>query len=240
MIEQEIIKQYPSLVARPYLLIKDDFQRKDMQRFWFENTISFLAVLSAAELVKFYKSLKSKEKKSEKDLEMIHTLQENKSLTMVGLEHMALGKWVMMLRETTKALQALQDLNAASTIPELVEFYHGKNGKKNAKLIDKFVSIRNDDAHGNPIPEEKLKTELDSRQKLIDSLLEELSFLKNYFYSPKKLKSPNNLADIDRIAITINTLIHLSPLLTAKLLPKYAPRAFPIAKVNPKIQSTLP
>ncbi len=177
MIEQEIIKQYPSLVARPYLLIKDDFQRKDMQRFWFENTISFLAVLSAAELVKFYKSLKSKEEKSEKDLEMIHTLQENKSLTMVGLEHMALGKWVMMLRETTKALQ---ELNAASTIPELVEFYHGKNGKKNAKLIDKFVSIRNDDAHGNPIPEEKLKTELDSRQKLIDSLLEELSFLKNY------------------------------------------------------------
>ena len=93
---------------------------------------------------------------------------------------MSLGKWVMMLRETTKALQALQDLNAASTIPELVEFYHGKKGKENAKLIDKLVSIRNDDAHGNPIPEEKLKAELDSRQKLIDSLLEELTFLKNY------------------------------------------------------------
>ena len=186
MIEHEIIKQYPSLVARPYLLIKDDFQRKDMQRFWFENTVSFLAVLSAAELVKFYKGLKSKEEKSEKDLEIIQALQGHKSLTMVGLEHMALGKWVMMLRETTKTLQ---EFNAANTIPELVEFYHGKNGKNNAKLIDKFVSIRNDDAHGNPIPEEKLKAELDKRQKLIDSILDELTFLADYqLILPEKIE----------------------------------------------------
>ena len=186
MIEHEIIKQYPSLVARPYLLIKDDFQRKDMQRFWFENTISFLAVLSAAELVKYYKSLKRKEEKSEKDLEIIKSLQEHKSLTMVGLEHMALGKWVMMLRETTKFLQ---ELGAATTIPELVEFYHGKNGKNNAKTIDKLVSIRNDDAHGNPIPEDKLNAELDKRQKLIDLLLEELSFLSDYrLILPEKLE----------------------------------------------------
>lgn len=186
MIDQEIIKQYPSLVARPYLLIKDDLQRKDMQRFWFENTISFLAVLSAAQLVHFYKELKSKEVKSEKDLETLKLLQEHKSLTMVGLEHMALGKWVMMLRETTRFLQ---ELNAATTIPELVEFYHGNNGKNNAKIIDKLVSIRNDDAHGNPIPEDKLNAELDKRQKLIDSLLEELDFLKNYqLILPEKLE----------------------------------------------------
>jgi len=186
MIEQEIIKQYPSLVARPYLLIKDDSQRKDMQRFWFENTISFLAVLSGAELIKFYKDLKSKEEKSEKDVEMIQQLQEHKSLTMVGLEHMSLGKWVMMLRETTKTLQ---ELGAANTISELVDFYQGKNGKNNAKIIDKLVSIRNDDAHGNPIPEEKLSAELDKRQKLIDALLEELSFLKSYqLVLPEKLE----------------------------------------------------
>ncbi len=196
MIEEEIIKQYPSLVARPYLMIKDDFQRKDMQRFWFENTISFLAVLSAAELVKFYKDLKSKvadlgndegkKEQKEKYIAIIQSLQENKSLTMVGLEHMALGKWVMMLRETTKTLQ---EFNAANTIPELVEFYHGKNGKNNAKMIDKFVSIRNDDAHGNPIPEDKLKAELDKRQKIIDSLLDELGFLKNYLLIlPEKLE----------------------------------------------------
>ncbi len=177
MIEHEIIKQYPSLVARPYLLIKDDIQRKDMQRFWFENTISFLAVLSAAELVQFYKELKGKEEKTEKDIESIKSLQDHKSLTMVGLEHMSLGKWVMMLRETTKTLR---EYNAAKTIPELVEFYHGKKGKNNAKLIDKLVSIRNDDAHGNPIPEDKLKIELDKRQQLIDGLLGELDFLSNY------------------------------------------------------------
>ena len=77
---------------------------------------------------------------------------------MVGLEHMSLGKWVMMLRETTKTLQ---ELNASNRMfPELVEFYQGKNGKNNAKIIDKLVSIRNDDAHGNPIPEEKLSAEL--------------------------------------------------------------------------------
>ena len=186
MIDQEIIKQYPSLVARPYLLIKDDIQRKDMQRFWFENTISFLSVLSAAELVRYYKDLKSKEEKTDKDLDTIKLIQEHKSLTMVGLEHMALGKWVMMLRETTKLLH---ELGAASIVPELVEFYHGKNGKNNAKTIDKLVSIRNDDAHGNPIPEDKLNAELDKRQKLIDSLLEQLDFLKDYqLILPEKLE----------------------------------------------------
>ena len=189
MIEQEIIKQYPSLVARPYLLIKDDLQRKDMQRFWFENTISFLAVLSGAELIRFYKDLKSKEKPNDKDFETIQKLQEHKSLTTVGLEHMSLGKWVMMLRETTKTLKTFQELNGANVVSELVEFYQGKNGKNNAKIIDKLVSIRNDDAHGNPIPEDKLNAELDTRQKLIDSLLDELTFLKNYqLVLPEKLE----------------------------------------------------
>ena len=186
MIDIEIVKKYPSLVARPYLLIKDDFQRKDMQRFWFENTISFLAVLSAAELVRFYKGLKSKENQTPKDLEIIKSLQEHKSLTNVGLEHMSLGKWVMMLRETTRTLQ---EYNAVEITPELVDFYHGKNGKENAKNIDKLVSIRNADAHGNPIPEDKLTKELNDRQKIIDTLMESLSFLKNYkLVLPEKLE----------------------------------------------------
>ena len=188
----ELINKFPGPVARPYLLIKDDLQRKDMQRFWFENTISFLAILSAAELVRYYQELKQEaieagdNEKAATLREKISEIQNNKSLTMVGLEHMALGKWVMMLRETTRVLQ---EYGAAKTVPEIVEFYHGKHGKENAKIIDTLVSIRNDDAHGNPIPEEKLSKELDRRQEMIDSLTKQLSFMENYqLILPEKLE----------------------------------------------------
>lgn len=174
-----LVNSYPSLVARPYLLIKDDHQRKDYQRFWFENTISFLACVSAAQLVHIYNELQDQEDTTDKGQELIKFISEHPSLTNVGLEHMSLGKWVMMLRETTKILNQ-KDVNSSIVIPELIEFYHGKNGKDNAKLIDKLVSIRNNDAHGEPIPDHKIQSELDSRQKIIDQLIDQLDFLQNY------------------------------------------------------------
>ena len=174
-----IINYFPSLVARPYLLIKDDHQRKDYQRFWFENTVSFLACVSAAQLVQVYNELQDQEDSTDIDQELIKFISEHASLTNVGLEHMSLGKWVMMLRETTKVLNE-NKFKSFTVIPELIDFYHGKHGKDNAKLIDKLVSIRNNDAHGEPIPDHKIQSELDQRQKIIDQLIDRLGFLQNY------------------------------------------------------------
>ena len=179
---KELINKYPSLVARPYLLIKDDLQKKDMQRFWFENTISFLGSVVGAELVTWYKELKEKENKTDENLEIIKKLQNNPSLTNVGLEHMSLGKWVMMLRETIKVLK---EYNVNVVFPEILEFYN----KENEAIINKLVTIRNNDAHGEPIPEDKLEAELNKRQEMIDKLVKNLSFLQNYqLLMPEKIE----------------------------------------------------
>lgn len=126
-----------------------------------------------------YNELQDQEDSTDKDQELIKSISEHASLTNVGLEHMSLGKWVMMLRETTKVLNE-NNFDSFIVIPELVAFYHGKHGKDNAKLIDKLVSIRNNDAHGEPIPDHKIQSELDQRQKIIDQLIERLDFLQNY------------------------------------------------------------
>jgi len=173
---KELVKEFPSLIARPYLLIKDDLQKKDMQRFWFENTISFLAVLAGSDLVNWYRELKFKEKKTEKDKEILEKLQNHPSLTNVGLDQMSLGKWVMMLRESTKILKEENVKNLV--FPEIVDFYHAN--KENEKIINTLVTIRNNDAHGNPIPQDKLDKELNKRQEMIDKLITNLSFLKDY------------------------------------------------------------
>ena len=182
----DLIAKYPSLVARPYMMIKDDLQKKDMQRFWFENTISFLATVVGAELITWYKELKNKEDKSEKELEIIKKLQNHPSLTNVGLEHMSLGKWVMMLRETVKILK---EYNVDVVCPEILDFYN----KENETIINKLVTIRNNDAHGEPIPKDKLETELAKRQQMIDKLVENLSFLQNYkLIMPEKIEFEGN------------------------------------------------
>jgi len=183
---KELVSKYPSLVARPYLLIKDDLQKKDMQRFWFENTISFLASVVGSELISWYKELKNKEDKNEDEIALIKSLQTHPSLTNVGLEHMSLGKWVMMLRETIKVLK---ENNVNVVCPEILEFYN----KENEAIINKLVTIRNNDAHGEPIPEDKLESELNKRQEMIDKLVQNLSFLENYqLIMPEKIELEGN------------------------------------------------
>jgi hypothetical protein len=170
---KELVSKFPSIVARPYILIKDDLQKKDMQRFWFENTISFLAILAGSDLVNWYKNLKFKENKTQEDIELIQKLVNHISLTSVGLDQMSLGKWVMMLRETTKFLK---ENNVDVIFPEVVEFFN----KENEKIINDLVKIRNNDAHGNPIPQDKLDKELNKRQEMINKLVKNLAFLSNY------------------------------------------------------------
>ena len=124
---REIVLNYPSLIARAYLLIDDNLQRKDLQRFWFENTISFLAVAAASNLVKHYNLLKSKDELDEKDKSIIEELKNNPSLTSIGFEHMSLGKWVGCLRESIKAFKKVGFRSAF--MDKLEEFY--KKQEKN-------------------------------------------------------------------------------------------------------------
>ena len=49
--------------------------------------------------------------------------------------------------------------------------------------------IRNKDAHGEPIAKDKLKNELDKRQKLINEIVKDLNFIQEYeLILPEKLE----------------------------------------------------
>lgn len=181
----ELVSKYPSLIARPYFLIKDNSQKKDIQRFWFENTMSFLAVVSSSILIKHYTNLKAKEELSVDEEKILEQLKNNPSLTNVGFEHMSLGKWVGCLRESIKAFNNAGFKSELMT--KLDTFY-----KAQEKNINKLVSIRNADAHGEPIPEEKLKEELDKRQILIEEIIKDLGFISEYdLILPEKLEIEN-------------------------------------------------
>ena len=202
---QELVKNYPSLVSRAYILIENNEQKKDIQRFWFENTISFLAIVASANLVQEYNTIKLKEELSSNDEKIITTLQSNPSLTNIGFEHMSLGKWVGCLRESIKAFENVKFKN--TIMSKLSTFY-----KESEKSINKLVTIRNADAHGEPIAKDKLEAELSKRQKLIDNIVDSLSFLSDYeLILPEKLQIEDGdafyLSKIFKGNETINTKI---------------------------------
>lgn len=181
------IHLYPSLIVRSYLLLEDADQKKDLQRFWFENSISFLSIIASASLVEEYNTIKNKENISTDDEKKLSILQNHKSLTNVGLEHMSLGKWVGSLRET---LKAFNELSFKRPIMKSLSALY----KEQERNINKLVTIRNADAHGEPIPEDKLDAELSKRQALIDSIITSMSFFENYeLILPEKLEIENGI-----------------------------------------------
>lgn len=202
---QELVKNYPSLISRAYILIENNEQKKDIQRFWFENTISFLAIVASANLVQEYNKVKIKENLTSDDEKIITTLQNHPSLTNIGFEHMSLGKWVGCLRESIKAFENVKFKNTLMTA--LSKFY-----KESEKSINNLVTIRNADAHGEPIAKDKLDDELSKRQALIDNIVNSLSFLSNYeLILPEKLQIEDGdafyLSKIFKGNETINTKI---------------------------------
>ena len=161
------IEKIPSLIGRPYsLAVQDTPQRKDYQRFLLENTISFMATVSVASVIKVMEDLK---KSDEPDLSKINAI--------IDMDRMALGTWCRILRETVDKVLAKED-KSKLFIPEICNFYATKS--KSEKVVNELVSIRNKDAHGNPIPEDKLKQELDKRQVMLEQVMAELKFLENY------------------------------------------------------------
>ncbi|MCK5684071.1 hypothetical protein KAJ27_08115 [bacterium] len=167
------VSKYPSVIARPYYLAtKDTPQRKDYQRFLLENTVSFLAVLSVANLISLYESWNDDDNNKYND-----DIQKIRETLKINLERMSLGLWNHTLRETTRILI---DYQKDVFSPELLDFYHGPNANKTVDAINKLIEIRNHDAHGNPIAADKLKQELDKRQILLDKVIGEAVFLEKY------------------------------------------------------------
>ena len=65
-------------------------------------------------------------------------------------------------------------------MPELFELYHGKGSDERRQTNDSLIGLRNQDAHGSPIAEHELETELDRRQEMLEGILEGLGFLQAY------------------------------------------------------------
>ncbi len=167
------VTKYPSVIAQPYYLsIKNTPQRKDYQRFLLENTVSFLAVFSIANILDIYETFQDDE-----DNKFVDDVLKIKDRLRINLDRMSLGLWNHVLRDTTSLIK---DYKNDVLVPELYDYYHGSKSKKIVGIINKLITIRNHDAHGNPISEDKLEHELNSRQELLDQLVESVSFICNY------------------------------------------------------------
>jgi hypothetical protein len=188
------IRKYPSIIARPYIrALKKDAQWKDNQRYAFENLVTVLASYSVSDLLNIYVNLREppeeeNEAISEADLDTIESLKNIENLKAIGLEQMSLGKWCAILRETTKVLKECPD---KCSIPELHKLFQPPSNDL-WNDINKLVKQRNDDAHGVPISDSELNKVLNSRQEILDRILEQCSFLENYsisFFDKLVLKS---------------------------------------------------
>ena len=114
---------------------------------------------------------------TEEQQQIIQTLRNIKKLKEIGLEQMSLWKWAQVLRETTGVLQ---DYAKQSSIPELQSLFQPVSKNTLWADINKLISIRNADAHGNPIAPDKLNAELTSRQEILDRVLEQCGFIGEY------------------------------------------------------------
>ena len=179
------IRKYPSIIARPYIRTsKKDAQWKDNQRYTFESLVTVLASYAVSDLLNIYVNLREPpededEVISEADLETIESLKNIENLKAIGLEQMSLGKWCAILRETTKVLK---EHSGKSFLPELHQLFQPPSNKL-WDDINSLVKQRNDDAHGVPISDSELNKVLNSRQEILDRILEQCSFLENYSIS---------------------------------------------------------
>ncbi len=165
------IDQFPSIISKPYAMAqKKTTQRKDYQRFLLENTVSFLACIAVSNVIELFNELIANDST---DVE----IDEIRKELLIDLKRMSLGKWNHALRDTTKLLLRHKK---SQFMPELIDFYHGSSSKKVVGAINSAISTRNNDAHGNPIPEGELTKVLDARQNILENVLEGLDFFSDY------------------------------------------------------------
>ena len=88
----------------------------------------------------------------------------------------SLGKWNQIARDVSKKLK-----KADFMAGQISNLYIGNN-KNWSKAVDELIKRRNDDAHGALIDDQDLKKELEERQKLLEAVLNGLSFYGEYSF----------------------------------------------------------
>ena len=160
----ELPRHLPSPIAAPLARSREELgQRKDLQRFCLENTLSVLGAILVSELLRLY------ETSLEEGDDLARELEADERLKQVGVEQMSLGKWNHLIRVTGETLGTHR---RRMLVPEILEVF---SDKATVTLIDRMIETRNRDSHGHPIPSDQLGQELDRREKSLLDLLSRLS-----------------------------------------------------------------
>ncbi len=174
-----MIDRLPTLVALPLARsAAGGGQRKDLLRLAFENLVGILGAVVVGDLLDQLGEIERAEDPTEAQNGITSALRGDEGdallapLRSIGLEQMALGKWLALLRAMNVFVPSV---GITPRIPDAIEVYGACK-----KAMDELVRIRNEDAHGPAIPPEKLDEVLDERQALIESVLDRCGFLESW------------------------------------------------------------
>ena len=164
------LKNLPSLIAIPYseTLKKDSIQRKDFQRLVLENALTLNSIIAISD---FYNHNRKREDDSDRKLNTLPNVPN------IDLGQISVGTWNMFSREFSKVLKTDPK---GTFLNNIVDLYHGSAAKEWENLAGSLITIRNKDAHGELIAADKLTTELDKRQDILDKFVNMLSFYNDY------------------------------------------------------------
>ena len=169
---QECSDWLPSIFAVPYAATCAEDKkplRREYQRVALEYALGFNAAVC---LCAFYAERMDRLSTQAEDAGGGKPLD---ALTL-NLSQMSLGTWNAIGREVSKKLARESDLKI---VGEIHRIYHGR-GKKWTGWVNELIKLRNSDAHGHVIGEDKLKAALDKRQELLNSVLEGMDFYRDF------------------------------------------------------------
>ncbi len=149
-----------------------DPQRKDLLRFAFENALGLLGCVLVGDLLDQLEA-------DEAGGGLLAHFSGDEAETLlqpfrlIGMEQMSLGKWANLTRTLGASLSELKAYTPAE--PKALSAYSAAKDQ-----IDALVTIRNQDAHGQPIPADQLDAELDRREGLLMEVLSAMQFLQSW------------------------------------------------------------
>ena len=167
----ENYKEYPYLIYEPYskTLDEKDSQRKDHQRICLEMILAYNASICLANYYHYKTAEEGNDAKIGADLKKLD----------FDLGMMSIGKWNQVTRDTAKVLfdATSKGKNNDFLVGDIGSMYKKSKVTDN---INKLISLRNKDAHGEVISDDELAGKLNERQKMLDQLMKEMNYLAGY------------------------------------------------------------